>query len=50
MPQVPDSKTPLDLYTYDLYTYLDDYDVEFMKPHEESFWASFPPTTTGLFN
>ena len=50
MPQVPDSKTPLDLYTYDTYAFhLDDYDVEFMKPHEESFWASFPPTTTEAF-
>jgi len=50
MPQVPDSKTPLDLYTYDTYAFhLDDYDMKFMKPHEESFWASFPPTTTEAF-
>jgi hypothetical protein len=42
-----DAAGPLHVRPYAFH--LDDYDVEFMKPHEESFWASFPPTTTEAF-
>ena len=37
--QVPDSKTPLDLYTYDTHAFdLDDYEMKFMAPFCHSFW------------
>ena len=41
--QVPDSKTPLDLYTYDTHAFdLDDYEMKFMAPFGHSFWEVEP--------
>jgi hypothetical protein len=48
--KVPDSKTPLDLYTYDTSAFhLDDLDMPFVSVSGVTFWEAFPPTTTDAF-
>ena len=48
--KVPDSKTPLDLYTYDTYAFdLDDLEMKFMSRFGNTFWEAFPPVTTESF-
>jgi len=48
--KVPDSKTPLDLYTYDTEAFhLDDYNMKFLEPFGSTFWETFPPITTEAF-
>jgi class 3 adenylate cyclase len=45
--KVPDSKTPLDLYTYDTYAFdLNDTEMRFLSPFGNTFWEAFPPVTT----